>query len=125
MPNRIEARSAKAALTNATGRLPLLRLFSTPLNVTGTSSREIAKASFSFPRVREMRPGSTDSARRFASLHLLRNEPSAQELALNSEGDFGQCPNCEHGHLGFVLWNNAEGESCASSATLDLLAWTK
>jgi hypothetical protein len=32
MPNRIEARSAKAALTNATGRLPLLRLFSTPLN---------------------------------------------------------------------------------------------
>ena len=31
MPNRIEAHSAKAALTNATGRLPLLRLFSTPL----------------------------------------------------------------------------------------------
>ena len=31
MPNRIEARSAKAALTNATGRLPLLRLFSTLL----------------------------------------------------------------------------------------------
>jgi len=31
MPNRTEARSAKAALTNATGRLPLLRLFSTPL----------------------------------------------------------------------------------------------
>ena len=40
MPNRIEARSAKAALTNATGRLPLLRLFSTPLSipVTGTMS---------------------------------------------------------------------------------------
>jgi hypothetical protein len=33
MPNRIEARSAKAALTNATGRLPLLRLFSTPLKI--------------------------------------------------------------------------------------------
>ncbi len=33
MPNRPEARSAKAALTNATGRLPLLRLFSTPLIV--------------------------------------------------------------------------------------------
>jgi hypothetical protein len=33
MPNRIEARSAKAALTTATGRLPLLRLFSTPLVV--------------------------------------------------------------------------------------------
>jgi hypothetical protein len=32
MPNRIEARPAKAALTNATGRLPLLRLFSTPLD---------------------------------------------------------------------------------------------
>src|ERR1700758_78012 len=31
MPNRTEACSAKAALTNATGRLPLLRLFSTPL----------------------------------------------------------------------------------------------
>ena len=31
MPNRTEARSAKAAFTNATGRLPLLRLFSTPL----------------------------------------------------------------------------------------------
>lgn len=31
MPNRIEARSAKAALTNATGRLPQMRLFSTPL----------------------------------------------------------------------------------------------
>ena len=35
MPNRIEARSAKAALTNATGRLPLLRLFSTPLIAPG------------------------------------------------------------------------------------------
>ena len=35
MPNRIEARSAKAALTNATGRLPLLRLFSTPLTDQG------------------------------------------------------------------------------------------
>jgi hypothetical protein len=31
MPNRTEARPAKAARTNATGRLPLLRLFSTPL----------------------------------------------------------------------------------------------
>jgi hypothetical protein len=30
MPNRTEARLAKAALTNATGRLPPLRLFSTP-----------------------------------------------------------------------------------------------
>jgi hypothetical protein len=44
MPNRIEARSAKAALTNATGRLPLLRLFSTPLidrvvNVASPASR--------------------------------------------------------------------------------------
>jgi len=27
MPNRAEARFAKAALANATGRLPLLRLF--------------------------------------------------------------------------------------------------
>jgi hypothetical protein len=31
MPNRTEARPAKTARTNATGRLPLLRLFSTPL----------------------------------------------------------------------------------------------
>jgi len=33
MPNRTEARPAKAVLTNATGRLPLLRLFSTPLKI--------------------------------------------------------------------------------------------
>ena len=38
MPNRTEARSAKAARTNATGRLPLLRLFSTLL--IGRSKRE-------------------------------------------------------------------------------------
>jgi hypothetical protein len=46
MPNRIEARSAKAALTNATGRLPLLRLFSTPLNavMVGVSVVRGAKA---------------------------------------------------------------------------------
>jgi len=31
MPNRTEACPAKAALRNATGRLPLLRLFSTLL----------------------------------------------------------------------------------------------
>jgi nuclear transport factor 2 (NTF2) superfamily protein len=44
MPNRIEARSAKAALTNATGRLPLLRLFSTPLDdgLIGLSHRDFA-----------------------------------------------------------------------------------
>jgi hypothetical protein len=36
MPNRTEARPAKAELTNATGRLPLLRLFSTPLTVGAT-----------------------------------------------------------------------------------------
>jgi hypothetical protein len=33
MPNRTEARPAKASFTNATGRLPLLRLFSTPLKI--------------------------------------------------------------------------------------------
>jgi hypothetical protein len=33
MPNRTEARPAKAVLTYATGRLPLLRLFSTPLKI--------------------------------------------------------------------------------------------
>ncbi len=39
MPNRTEARSAKAALTNATGRLPLLRLFSTPPMLAGTAGQ--------------------------------------------------------------------------------------
>src|SRR5450631_1631154 len=33
MSNRTEARSAKAARMHATGRLPLLRLFSTPLRI--------------------------------------------------------------------------------------------
>jgi hypothetical protein len=50
MPNRIEARSAKAALTNATGRLPLLRLFSTPLprktRVTHLESPSLSGAFF-------------------------------------------------------------------------------
>jgi hypothetical protein len=36
MPNRTEARPAKAVLTYATGRLPLLRLFSTPLSISLT-----------------------------------------------------------------------------------------
>jgi HEPN domain-containing protein len=38
------------------------------------------------------------------------SEPSPSELARNTEGDFGPCPNCEHGRLGFILWNNDEGE---------------
>ena len=42
MPNRIEARSAKAALTNATGRLPLLRLFSTPLIIRSCHVSDVA-----------------------------------------------------------------------------------
>jgi len=37
MPNRTEARPAKAVLTYATGRLPLLRLFSTPLKSRAVS----------------------------------------------------------------------------------------
>jgi hypothetical protein len=37
MSNRTEARSAKAARMHATGRLPLLRLFSTPLIDRATS----------------------------------------------------------------------------------------
>src|SRR6266852_448522 len=44
MPNRIEARSAKAALTNATGRLPLLRLFSTPLIDQRSASSQLVKS---------------------------------------------------------------------------------
>jgi len=38
------------------------------------------------------------------------SEPTPEELAIGTEGDFGPCPNCEHGRLGFVLWNNDEGE---------------
>ena len=41
MSNRTEARSAKAARMHATGRLPLLRLFSTPL-IDQRSKREMA-----------------------------------------------------------------------------------
>jgi len=37
------------------------------------------------------------------------NEPSLRALALNSEGDEGPCPKCEHGRLAFLLWNNEEG----------------
>jgi hypothetical protein len=40
MPNRTEARPAKAVLTYATGRLPLLRLFSTPLINLATEVNE-------------------------------------------------------------------------------------
>ena len=40
MPNRTEARPAKAMLTNATGRLPLLRLFSTLLKFPATREAE-------------------------------------------------------------------------------------
>ena len=39
MPNRTEARPAKAVLTYATGRLPLLRLFSTPLKTQSKANR--------------------------------------------------------------------------------------
>jgi hypothetical protein len=39
MSNRTEARSAKAARMHATGRLPLLRLFSTPLIDPNTEVR--------------------------------------------------------------------------------------
>jgi hypothetical protein len=37
MPNRTEARPAKAVLTYVTGSLPLLRLFSTPLTTSETT----------------------------------------------------------------------------------------
>jgi hypothetical protein len=37
MSNRTEARSAKAARMHATGRLPLLRLFSTPLIIAAST----------------------------------------------------------------------------------------
>src|SRR5579864_5121346 len=37
------------------------------------------------------------------------NQPSSRALAYNSEGDAGPCPNCEHGRLGIILWNNEEG----------------
>lgn len=38
------------------------------------------------------------------------SEPSPEELALHSEAEEGPCPNCEHGRLALVLWNNEEGE---------------
>jgi hypothetical protein len=38
------------------------------------------------------------------------NEPSPRALALNSEGDEGPCPKCEHGRLALILWNNEEGD---------------
>jgi hypothetical protein len=41
MPNRTEARPAKAEHTNATGRLPLLRLFSTPLKTEGSECKRL------------------------------------------------------------------------------------
>jgi len=43
MSNRTEARSAKAARMYATGRLPLLRLFSTPLinRIVGRIARPV------------------------------------------------------------------------------------
>jgi hypothetical protein len=44
MSNRTEARSAKAARMHATGRLPLLRLFSTPL--TGHLIRRVGGARY-------------------------------------------------------------------------------
>jgi len=53
MPNRTEARPAKAAFTNATGRLPLLRLFSTPLKIHSPSLEEVKECrrllAFSIP----------------------------------------------------------------------------
>jgi hypothetical protein len=38
------------------------------------------------------------------------SQPSPRELASNSEADSGSCPNCEHGRLALVLWNNDEGD---------------
>lgn len=52
MPNRTEVRPAKAVLRYATGSLPLLRLFSTPLKMPGTgilSRVENRRSSFSLP----------------------------------------------------------------------------
>jgi hypothetical protein len=55
MPNRTEARPAKAVLTYVTGSLPLLRLFSTPLIIRVFSgipySRKENNADFSSPRI--------------------------------------------------------------------------
>jgi hypothetical protein len=64
MPNRIEARSAKAALTNATGRLPLLRLFSTPLRITQWLWKRTAWSAGNLP----------SSARKILSYSRLRRQ---------------------------------------------------
>ncbi len=71
MPNRIEARSAKAALTNATGRLPLLRLFSTPL--------ELAVRNRQRPQVRmSLVPGYAGHADSFT--RHVRKDPSGGDV---------------------------------------------
>ena len=60
MSNRTEARSAKAARMHATGRLPLLRLFSTPLNDASQPLTEASLARlelFSAKRMICGRPG--------------------------------------------------------------------
>ena len=38
------------------------------------------------------------------------SEIDIDELAMNSEGPGGPCPECEYGRLGFVLHNNEDGE---------------
>ncbi len=45
-------------------------------------------------------------------LHCLfcENEFEIEDIAYNSEGYGGPCPECDDGHLGFVLHNNEEGE---------------
>jgi hypothetical protein len=56
MPNRTEARPAKAALTNATGRLPLLRLFSTPLIMLYHLFRDAVPTHAAQPQGRALQP---------------------------------------------------------------------
>jgi hypothetical protein len=66
MPNRTEARPAKAVLTYATGRLPLLRLFSTPL--VDPAVKTFYKKQLIAPWVRSLVPETCRCTAVFASL---------------------------------------------------------
>src|SRR5258705_2809002 len=84
MPNRIEARSAKAALTNATGRLPLLRLFSTPLNAVRAGVSEVRGAKVVI-RVVDA-PSSRRGGRSFTTEKA--DSPGESPAVVNTEGEF-------------------------------------
>ena len=64
MPNRTEACPAKAELTTATGRLPLLRLFSTPLKTLIRTRILPEKSMGIFKEIHELRVVDSPAASR-------------------------------------------------------------